>query len=428
MKKLLMLGGTRNMLEVLNEAQNMGISVGVTDWYNESVSPAKRLANEAYNVSISDSQGIDSILQENNYDGIITGFTDSYLKYYSDTCLRNELPCYGTPEQFRILTEKAIYKPLMERFKVPSLPTYQLSDITSGFNNYPIIIKPSDGSGGKGIKIAYDFTEFIGIKEDLNEKSDHTDIVIEPYIEDRQEVTIFFLAANGEIILSGTSNRYLSSKKHTKIGLPILYSMPSSYDGEIKSHTAQPMIEMLKSIGVRNGLLFAQCIMHEGKACVYDIGFRLTGSMEYKLQEVLYGINPLRMLINHSLYNDMLHEMNSELRLKDSHSKIGFNMTFLGKEGTIKRISGAEAIRAIPQVIDVTFKATEGFEITSNMIGTLNQIISRIFFVADNMSEAIEIIDQINSLLYITDEDENDIIVDRFDTKRLIEDYQRNDN
>ena len=107
--------------------------------------------------------------------------------------------------------------------------------------------------------------------------------------------------------------------------------MPSSYDRAFRETTAPPMIKMFKDLGLKNGILFAQCIVDNGVSLVYDIGYRLTGSLEYKLQEKLYGFNPLKMLVYHSLTgNNYLEKKDLDQKLKDNDKNYGFNVTILG--------------------------------------------------------------------------------------------------
>ena len=109
-KKILLLGGSRNMKEILDAAQAMGIKIGVTDWYNTDISPVKLMADEYFDVSITDYPALQRLIIDNNYDGVMTGYTDSYLEPYAKLCDLCDLPCYGTQEQFSVLTNKQKYK------------------------------------------------------------------------------------------------------------------------------------------------------------------------------------------------------------------------------------------------------------------------------------------------------------------------------
>ncbi|MGI6580658.1 MAG: hypothetical protein ACOX3H_10585 [Saccharofermentanales bacterium] len=421
-KKLLLLGGSRNMKEILDAAQAMGIQIGVTDWYNTDVSPVKLMADEYFDVSITDYPALQKLIRENNYDGVTTGYTDSYLEPYAKLCDLCDLPCYGTPEQFSILTNKEKYKKLFKEFGVPTLEPYSADQIDQDFNGYPLMLKPIEGSGGKGLEIVYDYAEY---KKVIN--NENVRYLIEPYIAERNEMTAFFLFIDHEVYLSGTANRFLSKPQGEKIGLPVFYSFPSSYDAVFRKYTAQPMKEMFKSLGVKDGMLFAQCMIHEGVVKVYDLGYRLTGSLEYKLQEKMYGFNPLKMMIHHSLTGKMLpDDSKPDIERLMQNDIFGFNVTMLGKEGTIERIEGYEKIMQIPGVIDCAFKMIAGESIKEHMIGTLGQIVARIFFTADTLNTSMKTLEEIYRNIKIIDTQGNDMILDTFNINDIVKFYNMN--
>ena len=418
-KKLLMLGGTRNMKEILDAAHDMGIQVGVTDWYDTKISPVKLMADEYFDVSITDFPALQKLIRNNNYDGVITGYTDSYLEPYAELCSLCNLPCYGTQEQFNILTNKQKYKKLFKEFGVPTLESYRANEINEDFKGYPLMLKPIEGSGGKGLEIVCNYTEY---KETIS--NDDVKYLIEPYIEERNELTAFFLFIDDEVYLSGTANRFLSKSQGEKIGLPVLYSFPSSYDKVFREHTAPQMKKMFKNMGIKDGMLFAQCMVHEGIPKVYDLGYRLTGSLEYKLQEKMYDFNPLKMMIHHSLTGKMLPEKVKLDLEKSIHNDIfGFNVTMLGKEGTIERIEGYDEVMQIPGTIDCAFKMIAGESIKERMIGTLGQIVARIFFTADNINNGMETLQEIYSHIKIIDTKGNNMILDTFDLDKIAKFY-----
>ncbi|NLC40717.1 MAG: hypothetical protein GX763_07355 [Clostridiaceae bacterium] len=422
-KKLLLLGGSRNMKEILDVAHDMGVGVGITDWYDSKRSPVKEMADEYFDVSIEDYDGLMDIIESRSYDGVLSGYTDSYLLPYARICQRADLPCYGTIDQFEILTDKRSYKDLFRKYAVPTLPEYKIDDLDENFADYPLLLKPARGSGGKGLVKVDNFEEFLQVTGGRADR-DPVDYLIEPYIEERQEMTAFFLFLDGEIYLSGTANRFLSRAQDDKIALPVLYSMPSSYDAAFREKTAPPMIEMFKDLDLRNGILFAQCIVRDNIPLVYDIGFRTTGTLEYKLQESLYGFNPLKIMVHHSLTGENppndYEFINENIR---KNERYGFNVTILGKAGTISAIEGAAEILKLPQVIDCAFKMVETETISESMIGTLGQIIARIFFTSDSPAEAIEILEEIYQLIHVYDQNGEDMILHRFSPELLLEEY-----
>ncbi len=62
---------------------------------------------------------------------------------------------------------------------------------------------------------------------------------------------------------------------------------------------------MFRHLGIKDGMMFMQCKLKDDVCYVYDLGFRLTGSLEYKILERVCGYNPLEMMICHALTGRM---------------------------------------------------------------------------------------------------------------------------
>jgi len=107
-KKLLILGGNLFSVEIIKQAQSMGIFVVVTDYYEDS--PGKKIADRSFMVSTTDVSAVVNLINEEHIDGMITGFMDSMLPYYQAICNKAHLPCYATKEQIEIATHKAKFK------------------------------------------------------------------------------------------------------------------------------------------------------------------------------------------------------------------------------------------------------------------------------------------------------------------------------
>src|SRR5690606_15402467 len=118
-KRLLILGGSRISCEIVEKAKSMGIYTIVTDWYPKENSPAKLVADKAYQLSIADIEAMVKLIKDEQIDGVITGYTDSALSHYAKICQAAGLPCYGTFEQFEALTDKSIYKKICKEYGVP---------------------------------------------------------------------------------------------------------------------------------------------------------------------------------------------------------------------------------------------------------------------------------------------------------------------
>lgn len=387
-KRLLILGGSRISCEIIRHARAMGIVTAVTDYYPLEKSPAKQMADEAYYEDTSNVDRMAEFIREKKFDGVLTGFTDSVLPYYAEMCEKVGMPAYGTKEQFEIFIDKQKYKKLMREFDVPTIPEYKIDidrfDETTADIVYPVIVKPSESSGARGITVCYSKEELKAAMDFASRTSEDKEILVERYI-DEPEATIFWLFVDGQYYLMMIGNRHVKHNQEGVIPLPAGYTYPSAVQPRFLAETAPRMERMFRSVGIRNGMMFMQCKKVDGECWVYDIGYRLTGSLEYYNLKEMCDYDPMDMLIRFALTGDMGEPDIAKKADPYFGGKYTYNVSLLCKPGKIARITGLDEIEKLPGVIKVVVAHPEGDEITQKMKGLLAQITVRILGHADDI-------------------------------------------
>lgn len=413
-KRLLILGGSRISCEIVRHARKMGIVTGVTDWYPLAKSPAKQLADEVYYVSTADIDAMVTLVKEKRFDGIITGFTDSVLPYYAEICDKAGLPAYGTKEQFEIFIDKQKYKKLLRIFDVPTIPEFSIDisnfEETAKNIEYPVIVKPADGSGSRGITVCENETE---LKEAITfavGASKEKEILVEKYI-DNSEATVFWLFVNGKYYLMLLGNRYIKHNQEGELPLPVGYTYPAAVQPKFLKEVAPKMEEMFRSIGLKNGMMFMQCKIVDGTCVVYDIGYRLTGSLEYINIKGMCEYDPMDMMIRFALTGDMGESDIDKKADPYLGGKYSYNVSLLCKPGKVAHIEGLEEIRKLPGVIDAVVAHPEGDIITQAMKGRLAQITVRILGRADDIESMKKEMLEIQRLAHVISDKGEEMIL-----------------
>lgn len=413
-KRLLILGGSRISCEIVRHARNLGITTGVTDWYSLEQSPAKQLADEAYFVNTSDIDAMVDFIKEKKFDGVITGFTDSVLPYYAEMCERVGLPAYGTKEQFEIFIDKEKYKQLMRDFDVPTIPEYSISldrfDETTTDIVYPVIVKPTDSSGSRGITVCENKNELKVAIDFANNISKAKEVLVEQYV-DEPEATIFWLFVDGKYYMMLLGNRHIKHNQVGELPLPVGYTYPASVQPRFLAETAPKMENMFRSVGIKNGMMFMQCKIVDGTCVVYDIGYRLTGSLEYINLRGMCGYDSLDMMIRFALTGE-----NGEPEIDKKvdpylGGKYSYNVSLLCKPGKVADIRGMDEIRRLPGVFDVVVAHPVGDTITEAMKGRLAQITVRILGRADTIEDMKNEMLEIQRLAHVISETGEEMIL-----------------
>lgn len=382
MKKILILGGGALSMEIVTAAKEMGLYTIVTDWYSLEKSPAKQIADQAEFISTTDTDALLELIRTNGIDGVLTGYTDSTLPYYWKLCQEANLPCYGTLEQFDFACDKDRFKDKCREFGISVVEEYQIArpvrEFAENFKNFPVLIKPVDNSGARGIHIVPSAAEFETAYESALNASPSKTVLIERLMN-HKEITVFYLIINGEIHLLGTADRHVRKIQPDTIPLPIGYTFPSEHDKLYTGSTNNKVVDMLKSLGLRNGLVFMQSFVDEGDFVFYEMGYRLTGSLEHHVYEAATGINPVKMLINFAVTSDM-QETVVELPNIIPFKGKGANLTVLVGVGMIAQIEGVDNLENLEGVIASRLSYKEGDRVSKNALGTLQQVALRVLF------------------------------------------------
>ena len=406
-KRLLILGGMRFSCEIVNTAKALGIYTLVADYNRIEDSPGKQIADEAVDLSVIDVDAVVNYVKGNNIDGVFVGFNDMLLPYYAEICEKAGLPCYGTKAQFETLIAKDQYKALCRQFGVPTIPEYDINDENL---KYPVLVKPVDSSGSRGITICHNRQELEKAVEVGKKASKTQKVLIERYMVGR-EVTVFWTFQNGNYYLSALANRHV---KHNQgqdvIPLPVGYTFPSVFLPKYQREVEENCKRIFRHLGIKDGMMFMQCKVEDGTCYLYDLGFRPTGSLEYKILKRVCGYDPLEMMICHALTGKMGKE-----DIKDKANPLfsapAFNVSCLCAPGTIKEIAGVNAVKAMDEVEDVVIAHMPGETITEKMRGLLAQITVRVLGSVKKKEDLLPIMQEIDDTIHIIGENDEELML-----------------
>ena len=407
-KKLVILGSNKLSCQIVETAKAMGYYTIVIDWNPLEKAPAKRIAHEHCEISLADVEAVSAYCRQNQVDGILTGFTDSYLEYYAQICTQCGLPCYANQQLFHLFANKHLYKPVLKKYHIPTIEEYR---IDSTDIRYPVLVKPSDNSGGRGISICHTPQELQDGYQRALSFSPSRNVLIEQYVVGR-EVTVFLYMRDGVTYLTGLGNRLIGVFQDGVIGLPVGYTFPSDITPYYEKEIFPALAGMLADLHADNGMMFLQCLLDaEGVLRIYDIGYRLTGSLEYIVLEKAFGLNPLKEMIKFAVGDPLQH-----LALPQCWrwQKVGLNISILARPGHIAVEEGVDAIRQCPLVIDAVTNHLMGDTIPPASKGTLDQIVLRVFALSDNPADVFAVADLIRNNYRLLDEEGKDMLLDIF--------------
>lgn len=419
-KKLLVLGATYMLREVVREAHKQGAHVTVIDYFDNS--PAKKQADENYLISTTDVETVTALIRERQINGILTGFSDFLLPYYQKVCEKTGLPCYLTEQQIKYTTDKAQFKEWCRKFDIPVVEEYQVTpestDEVISKLKYPVIVKPVDNSGARGISICHSSEELRkGIEYALT-FSVQKKVIVERFMQ-CQEATIFYLFVDGEVYLTAMGNRHIQETREGSLKLPVGYTFPSRHLPKYIELIHPRVVKMFQAMGVKNGMAFIQTFVENGECIFYEMGLRLTNSLEYILLENIGGYNPLEMMVRFALTGKMSEDPTKLLPDPFFGGRYAGNLTFLIRPGTIGKVEGVDETSKIPGVIRLVQTYYPGDTIPEQAWGTLLQVVLRVLIAADTREELIETMRQATRHIRVFSDRGEDLLLPPFRIEEL---------
>ena len=392
-------------------AKEMGIRTVVANFYKTEDSPSKQVADVAIDIDISDTDAMLKLIEEYHIDGIFVGWTDSHLPFYANICEKAGLPCCGTTEQFDILSnDKRRFKEECLKYGVPTPEIYKI-DIDFKREDldkivYPVMVKPADGSGGRGIKKCNNEEELIEHYKELYDSSSSKKIVCKRYIQSENEIFIHYTVQDGFPSLSSSFLKYKVDVEKSKAASCLFHMFSPRFLEEYKRDTEPAVIKMIQGLGVRYGNVMFQGFEENGKLYFHESGLRMGGEQFYVFAERLNGISSLELMIEFALTGKMtLYDVKTQDNYK--FSKYCCNYYIPLKPGRITRIEGVDEINAMPQLLQNRQFKFIGDEISST--SSLDRVIFRLHVMDDTKEAFAKTLCKISDTVKIYDQDGNDM-------------------
>jgi len=426
-KTLLVMDRTSLAACAVIRAKEMGIRTIVANFYKTEDSPSKQVADIAIDIDISDTAAMMELIRKHKVDGIFVGWTDSHLPFYADICEKTGLPCCGTIEQFDIVSnDKRRFKEACLKYGVPTPDIYKI-DIEFKREDldrikYPVMVKPADGSGGRGIMKCNNEQELISYYKELYKSSVSKKIVCERYMQSENEIFIHYTVQDGYCSLSSSFLKYKVDAEKSSAASCLFHMFSPKFLEDYKRDTEPSVIKMIQGLGIKNGNIMFQGFEENGKLYFHESGLRMGGEQFYVFAEKLNGISSLELMIEFALTGKMtLYDAKTQDNYR--FSKYCCNYYIPLKPGKICSVSGVEKINAMPQLLQNRQFKFVGDEISST--SSLDRVIFRLHVMDDTKEAFAKTLCKISDTIKILDENGNDMQLQKLDYEtvmRMIED------
>ena len=418
-KKLLILGGTSLATTTVEKAKEMGVYTIVTDYLEDS--PAKKVSDESYMVSAIDVDAVVELCKKIKVDGVLTTYNDLLLPYAQEICKKLNFPFIANAEQLEKIGNKRISKELCIKHNIPVPMNYKIDKNFLGVDgnniNYPVLTKPVDSSGQKGISICNDFQE---LKQGYSEAlrfSKSKEVIVEDYLSG-DYVVICMTLQNGYLSLSAMADKPVIPEEYSRglVKLPKGYVLPSKYIDLFYNTVFDNFKALSNDLGLKNGSWGVEAIVKDGKFFVFEMQYRLGGikHQDFVLKE--NSIDLMNMHIRYALTGEFSGWSVKELD-NPYFKKTYCLLNVILKPGTINKILGPNEVLDIPEVIDYLQFHEIGDKI--EFTGSTMQIFAKISIEVSSKENLIDTIKSIYKKLKVLDEKNESMLLESIKIEEL---------
>lgn len=282
-KKILLLGGSAAQLIAIKTAKKLGYYTVLCDYLPDN--PGQFIADSFHLVSTTDKDAVLAVAKEEKIDGVVAYSSDpaAPTAAYVANVLNLSGMDYDIVRQF---CEKQLFREFLFKngFNVPrsvkvTIP-YDLDSIDVSHLHFPLIVKPTDSSGSKGITVIESADYLKEALRYAEEYSRNKVLIIEEFIvRDHPfviEAEIFTI--NGKVVTWGLINSIRDTSSNPL--LPAAYSYPLELSESRKELVRMEVSRLISKTGNTSGAFNIEMIIDKHDRLFFlDAGPRNGGNM-----------------------------------------------------------------------------------------------------------------------------------------------------
>ena len=267
-------------------------------------SPGHKIAKVSTYTSTLDIWSNLELARQYDVQGIITSGTDQPLVVMAEVAHQLGLPCYLTPLGAKACTDKKTMFSSLARTGA-NIPKYELVALEDSVSEkakyleFPLIVKPSDSQGQRGITVAHDQRELSNSVETARQESSSDKIIVQEFVSG-PEITIsaWVTRGNSQIMLITDRVTY-NRAPATGVCLQHIYPSQSVLGLEIQ---ASELVQRIASaFKIAEGPLYVQCVCKTNTLYLIEATCRIGGGHEELLIEMVTGVEIRKHLLSLAL-------------------------------------------------------------------------------------------------------------------------------
>lgn len=373
MKKLMLLGGMRYLVPVIEAAHKLGVYVITCDYLPNNI--AHKYSDEYCNVSILEKDKVLEKAKELKIDGILSFACDPGVVTAAYVAEKMGLPSSGPYESVEILQNKGKFRKFLteNNFNVPVAKQY--TDIETALNdtemfNWPVIVKPTDSAGSKGVTKVEEKDK---LKDAINyalKFSHSNEFIIEDFLEkvgDSSDCDSFSIDGKLKFV-SFSAQKFDENCENPYT--PAAYTWPASISKIHQEELTNEIQRLLTLLNMKSSIYnieTRECT--NGKAYIMECSPRGGGNRLAEMIRYMTGVDMITNIVKSALGMEL--DVIEQKELKDNWAEIILHSE---KEGTFEKLWISEEISSNIVENDLWIETgthVGGFSGANEAIGTM---------------------------------------------------------
>jgi biotin carboxylase len=299
-KKILFLGASHHQMPPIIYANNCDYETITCDYIKEN--PGHKISHKQYYTSTTNINEVFKIAKKEKVDAIIAYASDPAA--YTQAVVAKKLRLPGNPpESIKILSRKNLFRKFLKSNKFFT-PDFKVFSKFYNFENYlnnikfPIIIKPTDSSGSKGVTKIVNLINIRNKFFNALKYSSSKSVIVEEF----KERVGFQIAGdgfvlNGRFIFSCYANEHFNEEINEL--LPIGESFPSVINKYLKKKIDRTIQKIFKKLKIKFGAFnFDIQIINNNKVMIIEIGPRNGGNLIPEVIKYFTGVDLIKLTVD----------------------------------------------------------------------------------------------------------------------------------
>ena len=302
-KKLLLLGAVTSTIPLIKKARERGIHIITCDYLPQN--EGHQYADESYYYSTTDIDAILELSRRIQIDGILSFNSD--VSALTAAMVAEQMGLSGNkPEVINTMTQKHLFRLFLKEhhFNVPEFGCYISIEewkVDEDKFSFPLIVKPVDLSGSKGVKMVNNKVELECAFANAYQLSRAHKVIIEEYIKPKGcQLHGDGFAQNGKLLFACLGDHHYGLKMQNFV--PYSTTFPSEHTQNEIEAVLNDVRRFLSEIGFNSGGLNIEArITEDGKVYIMEIGPRNGGNFTPRIIEYATGFDFDNAAVNASL-------------------------------------------------------------------------------------------------------------------------------